>query len=267
MKRMILFASAKGGVGKSYASRAFIDLARIAGRRVSAWDLDSGTGSVARLYPDRNPEVGSGVEDVRHPEAPGRWLEAMYGEADDLVLDVPGGALPNLVRVLEGGAPSLISEAKSVGREIVIVSVIGVKYDSSTAPQDAIRLFGTDARHVTLKNGFFGRPESFVIYDGIMENGKREYGRTSDMVREVGGEVVYLPPLNTITDVLLDVRGLSFAAACESVATLGRRHSVNARLWLGLVETALAGSWLDPSGGVPASNGKTGRGRPAAANG
>jgi hypothetical protein len=267
MKRLVIFASSKGGVGKSYASRAFVDLARRAGRRVSAWDLDSGTGSLARLYPDRNPEVGADVEDVRDPEAPGRWLDAMCGDSDDVVLDVPGGALANLVRVFVGGAPSLVSEAKSLGREVVLVSVIGVKYDSATAPQDAIELFGGDVRHIALKNGFFGESSKFVIFDGIRVEGShgRKYGKTSDAVREVGGEVLYLPKLDTLTDVLLDVEGLSFAAAAAAGALVGRRYSMNARLWLGLVETAFAGSWLDTSGAVPGMapslNGKAGRPR------
>jgi len=269
MKRLILVASAKGGSGKSYTSRALIDLIRLSGRSVSVWDGDSGTGSVARIYPDRNPEVGAGVEDVRSPEAPGRWLEAIYTEVDDIIVDVPGGALSSLVRVVEGGAPTLIAETQAAGRQIVVASVIGIKFDSSTAPQEAIKLFGSGARHVVVKNGFWGKPDAFVVYEGMtLENGSRRFGKTAAAVREVGGEEVYFPPLNSMTDVLLDVEGMSFAAACEAIATLGRRHTINSRIWLGSVEEAFAGSWLDTSGAVPvASNGKAGRGAAVKAGG
>ncbi len=103
VKRQIIFASLKGGVGKSYGARMFLDTARRVGRRVSAWDLDGATGSLARRYSDRDPEVGAGTEDVRNPRAPGAWLDALYGGADDVLLDVPGGALGDLLRVIDVG--------------------------------------------------------------------------------------------------------------------------------------------------------------------
>jgi hypothetical protein len=268
MKRLVIFCSAKGGVGKSYASRAFLDLARRAGRSVAAWDLDGGTGSLALLYPDRNPEIGTGSENVRDPESPGRWVDSMHGPADDVVLDVPGGALGDLLGVVHGGAPSLIAEAKVAGRDLVVVSVIGTKKDATFAPIDSIGLFGPEIHHIALKNGYFAASEGFVVFDGIVNETTRErkYGKASDAVRSVGGEVLYLPKLDPITDALLDIEGLTFAAASEAIGTIGRRYSANARYWLASVEAALAGSWLSPSGEVPAGNGKAGRPRVASSN-
>ncbi len=47
-----------------------------------------------------------------------------------------------------------------------------------------------------MKNGFFGAIDDFVIYDGIFGLGDdskdRKYGFTGELVREIGGEVVYL---------------------------------------------------------------------------
>jgi hypothetical protein len=265
VKRLVVFASAKGGVGKSYASRAFVDLARRASRRISAWDLDGGTGSLAMFYPERDPEVGAGVENVRSPKAPGKWLDALHGIADDVVLDVPGGALTDLVRILTGGISSLIAEAKVAGREIVVASVIGIKRDATGAPQDSLKMFGSDAHHVVIKNGFFGDPEDFIIFDGkpAGDNAQgRKYGKTGEAVKEAGGEVLFLPKLDPLTDALLDDEGLTFAGASEAVAVIGRRHSSNARYWLDSVEAAFTGTWLSPSGevsAVPSLNGKATR--------
>jgi hypothetical protein len=267
MKRLVIFASSKGGVGKSYASRAFIDLARIAGRRVSAWDLDSGTGSLAILYPERDSEVGVGVENVRSMKAPGRWIEAMYDGADDVALDVPGGALMDLVRVLGGEASSLVSQAKKAGRELVLVSVVGIKHDSTTSPQMALKLF-TEAHHVVLKNGFFGDLEDFQVFDGILNSdNQKQFGKTGEAVLEAGAEVLYLPKLNSVTDAVLDLRKLTFAAGCDALEVLGRRHAVNTQLWLEKADKAFSSSWIDPSGAVSAGSGKTVRPRAASAGG
>jgi hypothetical protein len=36
--------------------------------------------------------VGVGIEDVRDDYVKGVWVEAFHGQADDVLLDVPGGA-------------------------------------------------------------------------------------------------------------------------------------------------------------------------------
>lgn len=258
-KRQIIFASPKGGVGKSYAARMFLDSARRGGRRVSAWDLDGATGSLASLYADENPEVGAGREDVRSARAKGAWLDALHGPADDVMLDVPGGALDDLERIVTGGAPSLVAEARDAKRDLVIVSVIGIKRDATGGPHDAIERFAPEpgVHHVVLKNGLFGDVADFVIFDGIPADSsastpqERKFGRMSDLVRKVGGEIVYLPKLNPLTDALLDVEGLTFVEGINAVGTLGRRHTSSLRAWLKSSEEALAGTWLSPLGDVP----------------
>jgi len=265
-KRLIIFASTKGGVGKSYASRAFLDTARKSGRKVSTWDLDGATGSLALLYHNRNPEVGVATEDVRDERAPGAWIDALYGDAADVMLDVPGGALDDLERMLDGGASALVQEAKSAGREVVVVSVIGTKRDATAAPQDAIERFGTSVHHVVVKNGFFGEATDFVIYDGLPTPTAEApqaklYGRSAKIVHEAGGEVVYLPKLNPITDALLDNQNLSFVEGMEALEKLGRRHTANLRGWLSSVDRAFAGTWLCPAGEVPAAAAATKNGR------
>jgi hypothetical protein len=269
MKRLIIFASSKGGSGKSTSARAFIDLARRSGRTVAVYDLDGGTGSLAMLYKDRDPQVGAATENARDPDAPAAWLNDVHGDASDVVLDVPGGALGDLVRVLAGGAQTLVNEAKEAGREIVLVSVIGIKRDATLAPIEAIRMFGAGAKHIALKNGLFAPPDGFVVFDGLTVNGTQKYGKAKLAVEEAGGAVIYMPKLDHITDAILDIEGYTFEAGGQAGKLIGRRAATNARYWLDLVETAFQGSWLDASGSVPESapsvNGKA-RVRPVAEN-
>jgi len=175
------------------------------------------------------------------------------------------GISPDLLRVIDGGAPALVAEAKAAGRDLVVVSVIGTQPDATETPQEAIERFGASVHHVVMKNGFFGAIDDFVIYDGIFglgDDGKgRKYGRTAELVLEVGGDVVYLLKLNPITDALLGVENLTFVQGIEALDLLGRWHTANVRSWLASAEGALTGSWLCPKGEVPigASSSKSGR--------
>jgi hypothetical protein len=256
MKRAIILASQKGGVGKSTTARAIIDLARRAGRRVSAWDLDRGTGSLALVYPPGDAEVGCACEDVRETRSPGAWLDAIYGEADDVVLDVPGGALGDLLRFCPGGAGSLVDYVTKAGRELVVVSVIGTRRDSMTTAQDAVEAFGAPARHVVVKNGYFGDEPDFVVYDGYADpvTGERRYGKTADQVRDAGGEVVFLPKLDAIAMDLLDQHEMTFTAGADAAAKLGRKHAWYVQAWLEGVEARMAGSRLSAHGELGAAS-------------
>ena len=254
MKRLIILQAGKGGSGKSTAARAFIDLARRSGRTVAAYDLDGGTGSLAMLYKDRDPQVGAATENARDPDAPAAWLNDVHGDADDVCLDVPGGALGDLVRVLAGGAQTLINEAKEAGREIVLVSVIGIKRDATLAPIEAIRMFGVEVKHIAIKNGFFAPADGFVVFDGLTVDGVQKYGKAKIAVEEAGGTGIYMPKLDHITDAVLDIEGYTFAAGGRSGQVIGRRAATNARYWLDLVEEAFRGTWLDVSGVVPGTD-------------
>ncbi len=261
MKRVIISAGQKGGLGKSTTARVVVDLARRAGRTVSAWDLDEGVGSLALVYPDRNPEVGCATDDVRDTGTLARWLDAFSGSADDVVLDVPGGAMSALLGIVVGGAEVLVNEAKKNAREVVVVSVIGTQRDSTAIPLAAIDAFaGTDVRHVVVKNLFFGAADEFVIFDGFADpvTGERRYGVTADKVKEAGAEVVTLPKLLPQTMGLVDANKLTFLQAAEAAELIHRRHSLSVAGWLNLTEEAFAGSWLRSSDAAVTS-GKKGR--------
>jgi hypothetical protein len=269
LKRVIIAAGQKGGLGKSTTARVFVDLARRAGRTVSAWDLDEGVGSLALVYAEREPEVGCATDDVRDDMTKARWLDAFSGSADDIVLDVPGGAMSALLGIVVGGAETLVGEAKKNGREVVVVSVIGTQRDSTAIPLAAIEAFaGSDVRHVVVKNLYFGKVEDFVIFDGFADplTGERRYGTAAENVKEAGAEVVLLPKLPPATMALMDVHHLSFVQGAEAADLIHRRHSLSVAGWLRETEEAFAGSWLRASdtGEVVAKKGRRGGGQLAA---
>jgi hypothetical protein len=247
VKRLIVIASAKGGMGKSFLARGFTDAARRAGRRVSAWDLDGATGSFALLYADRDPEVGVACEDMRDSQGKLPSFDAIFSDtADDVVYDVPGGKLDELVACVPGGEKGLLKAAASAGREVVIPSLIGVTRDQVASAQDAVERFGDRVHHVVVKNLFFGQQSEFVVFDGFTdeETGEKQFGRTAEMCASVGAEVVFFPKLDPATSAVLDLNAMSFAKASEAIATLGRRHAFRALYWLDALEEALAGTWL-----------------------
>jgi len=250
IKRAIFWGAKKGGVGKSFACRAFVDAARAAGRSVALFDLDGQTGSLALLYPIGDPIAGVATEDVRDPKAPAAWLDALHGDADDVVLDIPGGALGDLLRTFDAGTDALLTEVRGSGREFVFVSVVGTKKDSTATAQEAAELFGSSVRHVVVKNGFFGAPDDFLIFDG---DGTR-FGKTAKMIASVNGRVVYLPRLSAAADALCDMENMTFTQAAAATERIGRRHATNVRYWLHAVVTAFADTWLDIAGRVATNN-------------
>jgi hypothetical protein len=255
MRRAILNISQKGGVGKSTEARVQADLGRRCGRQVDLWDLDAGTGSVALYYASEEARSGCGREDVRHRLSPGAWLESLDGDADDVVLDVPGGAVHELLRFFPRGVKSLVSRLSSANRELVVVSLIGTQRDTMGTAIDNVELFGSDAHHVVVKNGYFGEEAAFRVYEGYPDpvTGERRRGKTADRVRSVGGETVYLPKLDEIPVDMLDDYELTFLEGAEAADKLGPRYSWFVREWLIDVEERFAGSWLDVAGNVGAS--------------
>ena len=163
--------------------------------------------------------------------------------------------MDDLLRLYTGGAATLVDEARQAGRELVVVSVIGTQRDSTATPQSAVDLFGSQVHHVVVKNGYFGEEEDFVIYEGFDDpaTGERRFGKTAVLLREVGGEVVYLPKLNPITMALVDQHEMTFAEGAVAIGKLRRRHSTNIRAWLAMVEKSLAGTCLSSNGEASAA--------------
>ena len=248
-RRAIIVAANKGGVGKSFATRAWLDLTRsLTARRVSAWDLDGANGSLGLYYDDEDPHTGVGLDDVASSNSTA-WLDAMYDDVDDVILDVPGGKTAALYQTFAGGPNDLITFIREAGRHVVLVSVIGTKKDSLPTVIDSIDTFGDSVEHVVIKNGYFGASDEFVIFDGYTDDaGVKKFGKTRERAEKAKATIVYLPKLSPATDAVLDEASLSFADGAKAAMTVGRRHAFNAQSWLKLVEKSYAGTPLAVDG-------------------
>jgi hypothetical protein len=247
-RRVIAFVASKGGVGKSVSARALIDLIRMnTTRKVSAWDLDGGTGSLA-LYYDEDPVSGVGLNNVSDPSQTD-WLEAMYDDSvDDIVLDVPGGKTEALYQTFTGGPSDLVKFIRRADRELILVTVIGTNKDSVATVVQSIEMFGDSVTHVVLKNGFWGASNKVIIFDGFEESGRRRFGKVRSDAEKAGASIIYLPRVDETTYALLDHDSITFAKGINEAAAIGRKAAFQAESWLQLVSDAFKNTPLDPAG-------------------
>jgi len=177
-------------------------------------------------------------------------VDALYSAAVDVVLDVPGGAVGDLMRTFSGGARALVAECKAAGREVIVCSVIGIKKDSVASAQQAVEVFGADVHHVIVKNGLWVNraTSSFTMAWEAASLASMVYFRHG-LFRRRGDHLPFrashqlptrwqkMPPL--------------LCRGCNSYETLGRRHAANVRYWLDEARDTFAGTWLDVTGAVP----------------
>lgn len=228
-------------------------------RSLDVYDLDGNSASLSLIYPGGNARTGVIGEDIRDPQAT-KWVDALVGDADDVLLDVPGGGIRDLVSVFDDGSgdvnsavASLIETAKRRDREIVIVSIVGTLDDLILPVQDALEVFGARVHHVVVKNGLYAeRADQFVKFDGLLdvESGAEIFPRseTSKMVEAHNGEVVFFPKMKPIAQQVAALNRLSYFEAGD-IANEGKmtvRHANDMRTWLRSVADNFSGTWLDP---------------------
>jgi hypothetical protein len=249
-RRVIATVAPKGGIGKTFTAKLLYDLLQARGRHVAAWDLDAATGTFA-VYDDAIKTF-----DLNGSRETNSWLDDCYhDEVDDVIIDVPGGRIDDLLRTFgDNSVDALVFAVRSSGREFVVVNPIGVMIAETVTAQVVLNAFsGTVARVVILKNGRFGDIDDFVIYDGVEYAGERRYGATSDLATSVGAETLFLPCLAPRLLAQVDGERLRLGAAAGSagVERLGRLCAARVQMYLSSVETAFRGTSLAIDGSVP----------------
>ncbi len=249
-RRLIATAAPKGGVGKTTVQKLLFDLLPEHGRRVVAWDLDFATGTFAD-YDD-----GIKTFDARGKRSSRSWIDDCYrDDVDDVLLDVPGGRIDDLVDTFaDGNAEALVTAVTESDRRFVLVNPIGVMVAEVLTAQMTLNLFGdTEARLVVLKNGRFGDKEDFIIYDGLEHNGQMRYGATRQLAEHCGAETIFMPALAPKLMAQVDAERLRLidAAGPAGIATLGRLNAMRVRLYLSSIVEAWRGSSLDLGGEIP----------------
>jgi hypothetical protein len=249
-RRAIFTTAPKGGVGKTYLAKLLYDLLPMNHRAVSAWDLDAATGTFA-IYDEAIKTF-----DLNSGHSSSSWLDDCYREeVDDVLVDVPGGRIDDLLRTFgDDNVGALVSAVTDAGREFVVINPIGVMIAETVTAQVTLNAFeGTSARIVIVKNGRFGSADDFVIYDGIDDSGRRRYGATGALAERVGAETIFLPCLAPRLLAQLDAEQLRFVSASGSsgVERLGRLGAARAKMYLTSAAEAFRGSSLDLAGAIP----------------
>lgn len=250
-RRAIVTTAPKGGSGKTFTAKTLNDLLPQHRRTVAAWDLDAATGTFA-VYSDTIKTF-----DLNAKNSGPSWLDDCYrADVDDVLIDVPGGRIDDLLRTFgDDTVAALVQAVIDSGRELVIANPIGIMIAETVTAQVTLQAFaGTGARVVVVKNGRFGDPDDFVIYDGIERDGQRRYGATRELAQRIGAETIFLPCLAPRLLAQIDAEQLRLidAAGEAGIERLGRLGAARVKMYLAAVTEAFRGSSLDLDGAIPA---------------
>jgi hypothetical protein len=249
-RRVIVMTAPKGGAGKTHLAKLAYDLLPQHGRLVAAWDLDAATGTFA-VYDD-----GIKTFDLNDKQSGPSWLDDCYRtDIDDVLIDVPGGRIDDLLHTFgDDNVADLVRAVVDAGRELIIVNPIGVMIAETVTAQVTLNAFaGTAARVVIVKNGRFGDPSDFIIYDGIEVDGGQRYGATRELAERLAAETIFLPGLAPRLLAQIDAEQLRLidAAGDVGIARLGRLGAARVKMYLAATVEACRASSLDLSGAIP----------------
>ncbi len=249
-RRAIATVAPKGGVGKTFIAKLLHDLLPTHGRRTASWDLDAATGTFA-VYDKAIKTFDHNVRSLTYS-----WYDDCHrDDIDDVIIDVPGGRIDDLLQTFgDNSTEALVAAIAATGRELVIVNPIGVMIAETVTAQVVLNAFaGTSARIVIVKNGRFGTPDDFIIYDGIEVGGERRYGATGDLAANLGAESLYLKGFSPSLLAQADAERLRLVDAAGPTGTerLGHLASTRMRVMLHVASTDLRGSSLDLDGAIP----------------
>ncbi len=250
-KLAVFVVAQKGGVGKSFFTRGLLQLYRDAGLRVAAYDADGPVGQLVQYYgkhdaednPIQDPLNGAGFFNVRSAKGRDGLIKALDTGADVILIDMPGGSVDEIGRVL--GTPRALFElyAKN-GYKVVVAIVISVLKASIASVVDVIDLFGDSAKYVVVKNRGTGgspTPEDFRVYDGYDDGETSSEGFARKTVEAHGGETIVMQDMQAETIQWMDEFDYSFGEGREH-KSWGHPHRII--VWLDGLRAALAGGVL-----------------------
>jgi hypothetical protein len=232
LKRVVLIASEKGGVGKSVKARALIDHLRSEGVKLAAYDADGSVGALVRvlgtrtgdgrLAPQQDPVKGVGYYNVRADGERNTLLDAIASGDEIIVHDLAGGSLADLTRVVDGGEGlgGLLAAFGEHGYRLTIVHVISPEIGSAQSVARWIDLVGDHVDHIVVRNSRWGRSEAdFPFWYGFTDGqGVSKGGKTREKLHALGGLEIDLPALPAGTYAKTDAENMAFSAAAANVA-------------------------------------------------
>ena len=225
-KLLIFIVADKGGTGKSTFTRAYVDILHARNIDYLAYDGDKRNSQLYRHYHN----VGNGISKLDFSIEGGadELIEAMDRcSAPVMVVDLPGGGVELLERL--NSQMSFLADAADMGYAVTMVSVLSRIKDSVNALRLLMDLTGDSARHIAVKNLYWGDEQKFSLFDG---------SATKQRLLDAGGLVMNMPDLFDDTYSIIDEHSLSFRAAVDD-PRLTRPHRSRVNQWLRQLESQI----------------------------
>ncbi|HXY58832.1 MAG TPA: P-loop NTPase [Methylocystis sp.] len=227
IKRVVLVANEKGGVGKSVFTRALVDTLRASGRRVAAYDADGSVGATVRVLGTRgvdgtiervqDPILGVGFYDGRADNERNILLDSIETGEALYVHDLAGGLLVDLTRIVDSGEglDGLLDAFEAHGYRLTIFHVISPDFGATQSVARWLSLIGDRADHVAVINLKHGKPPAdFPFWFGFIDaKGEAKGGKTRKALLESGGVEIEFPALPSGTFAKLDAENIRFTRA------------------------------------------------------
>jgi hypothetical protein len=164
MKICFVFASRKGGVGKSFLAGSLLDFLRdLNGKKVIAIDADHRNHALAKRYGQRDENgklLSPGKQDVwtgvpyltaSTAEQGKSIISALQYDADYVIVDLAGGADKDL-RDLFPSEKTMKKIFERSGYRLVVVLPFDEQAESFPAAQEIVSIFGSDTQYAVVGN-------------------------------------------------------------------------------------------------------------------
>jgi energy-coupling factor transporter ATP-binding protein EcfA2 len=226
-KKLVIVTGDKGGTGKSTLSRGLVDIANHRGVSYVAYDSDKRNSQLYRHYQN----TGGGISRLDFSTEDGAdnlIVQMDTGTSQLIIVDLPAGGGELLEKYnLQLG---LLSEAQDMGYDITIVSVMSRVKDSVNALRLLMDFTGDAAKHLAIKNLYWGTEDKFSLFD---------QSKVKQRLLDDGGLVINLPDMCDATYALIDEHNLTFRAALDDTEHIPRPHRSRIHQWLRLLETEI----------------------------
>ncbi len=248
-------ASQKGGVGKSFWERAKIEFLRERNVPIAAYDMDGGTGSVARILgerdehgelkatEDQDPLKGVRSYNIHKNRGREAFADSSSLEYTHIQIDTPGGGFFALSDIMDGGSNSLHGLYKAIikeGRQPIIEHIVTPEDESVESVRQYLDATeGLPIQHIAILNMRDADEKSdFEMWFGYTE--LVEDPETGEMKPEkvggncradflaAGGIEIVMPKLAVGASLRMKRYNLTFSAAADDKRlTVSQRGQVS----------------------------------------
>lgn len=220
----------KGGVGKSVVARLLTQLFIDRSWPFVAFDADLSHGALMRYYSDYAQSV-----DLTQLASADQIMDAAVASRRSVIVDLPAQSQRALQRWFD--STDVLEYARESGVRLVSWHVTDGGFDSVSQLEQQVARNGNSLYYVVVKNE--GRSKDFRQFDASAAHHR---------VRELGGQIITLPELDSAVMYEIDRFGSSFWAAIHSaegpraLTPMARRR---AKQWLERAKAVLdaVGYW------------------------